>query len=155
MLALKDLIQSHEWCLLTFHDDFEDETFVFQIRFIRFDEINFDDVDDFDEVEDVDVNQNLHILAFEIVNLNKKKYDSDALKEKLVIVDEEGYQYNFVEDSHLCSYSEYAKRNNLSTLYSVKLPPKIPRAAALIYELPEFFETLYLSAEDGSLEIVN
>ncbi len=155
MLNLNNLIQSGEWCLLSFHDDFEEENFVFQVRFTDFFELDFDNVDDIDEIEDISTDQNLHILSFEIVNLNKKKYDSDTLKEKLIIVDEEGYQYNFIEDGHLCGYSEFAKNNSLNTLYSVKLPPKIPRSAALVYELPAFFEQLYLAVEDGTLEEVN
>ena len=85
MLKLTETIETGEWCLFSFSDDFEEESFVFQIRFTGFEELNFDEVDEVEDLDDIDPSQNLYILSFEIVNLNKKKYESDTLKEKLIL----------------------------------------------------------------------
>lgn len=151
MIALEKLIGTQDWVVITYHDRFYEEDYSFQIRFDSFRKVDMSEIDGSSQIEDIELDANLWLLQFEIVSLNKKKYDSDVIKDKIILIDEDGCQFNFVEDEHLCKESNFAKRSNLRKFFYPVLIPKIKAAGALIYQLPDFFETLFVSVEDGKI----
>ena len=93
-------------------------------------------------------------LNFLIEYRKLPKIKKNELKTRLKLVDEEGCEFDFVEDSHLCSYSDYSKQSKLRKFYNAELRPKIAKNGALAFELPDYFENLSLGIEDGNIEII-
>lgn len=150
MIDLKELIQSGEFCLVKALD--YDGEYNLQIKINNFYQLDFNSVDDIEELEEIDVDSNVWIMDLTVVNLNKSSVDFDEIKSHIKLVDEEDFQFDVLEDSHLCGYSEFAVSSGLSKLYSTKVKPKIPKSGSLAFELPELFEGLGLTVDEGSIE---
>lgn len=152
MIKIAEAIENGSCYFVTYQDDFDDEMFFsFQIKINDFHQLDFNDVDDVEEIENIEIGSNIWILKFDLVNLNKKKYDDIDFGNKLVVCDQDGYQYNTVCDSHLCQFSDFAKTSGLDKFLGMNLPPKIPKSGAYVFELPEYIEELYLDMEGGEI----
>ena len=154
MIEINNAIESGEFFLANYVDDYEEQAFSFQLKFNKIYKLDFSVVDELEDLDDIDPDSNIWILELEVVNLNKKKFDFDELKSRLKLIDEEGCEFDFVEDSHLCSYSDFSKQSKLRKFYTAELKPKIVKGGALAFELPDYFESLSLSIEDGSIESI-
>ena len=76
MIKIAEAIENGSWYFVTYQDDFDDEMFFsFQIKINDFHQLDFNDVDDVEEIENIEIGSNIWILKFDLVNLNKKKYD--------------------------------------------------------------------------------
>ena len=152
MIQLDDIINSGEFYLANYTDEYEDQSFSFQLKCSGMYKLDFSDVDELDELDDIEPDSNIWILELDIISLNKKKFDLDELKSQLKLVDEEGCEFDVVDDSHLCGYSDFAKKSGLCKFHYTELKPKITKKGALAFELPEYFESLSLAIEEGSIE---
>jgi len=152
MIEINNAIDSGDFLLASYVDDFEEKAFSFQIKCNKLYQLDFSAVDDIEEIEDIELDSNIWILELEVINLNKKKFELDDLKSRLKLVDEEGCEFDIIEDFHLCSLSDFAKTSRLRKFHSAELKPKIIKSGALAFELPDYFENLSLSIEDGSVE---
>jgi phage terminase large subunit len=152
MIELNDVIDSGEFFLASYVDEYEEQAFSFQLKCNRIYQLDFSVVDELEELEEIDPDSNIWIVELEVVSLNKKKFESSELTSRLKLVDEEGCEFDVVEDSHLCSYSDFSKQSKLHKFHYVDLKPKIVKSGALAFELPDYFENLSLSIENGSIE---
>jgi hypothetical protein len=153
MINLKESIESGEFYFIHVDDDCND-TISAQVKFDNFYQLDWSLVDEIDEVEDVEAGANIWILDISIVSLNKKKLSFDDLKDKFKLLDQDEYEYDVVEDSHLCGYSDFAEKTKLSKLHYVDLKPKILKSGAIAFELPPEFDELYVSIEEGEISEV-
>lgn len=153
MINLKDMIESGDFYSIEF--EYDDELINIRVRVESLYPIIWDDVDDdHNEITDIEVGDNLWLMDVTFINLNKKKVGSETCRCILKLVDEEGFEFDSVNDFYLCRGSDFAKKSRLDKLYYNDLKPKIPRSGALIYELPEGFEELYLKVENGIISAI-
>ena len=94
---------------------------------------------------------NVWKLDLEVVNLCQREVMSSFLGRRLVISDQDGFEFINLSDSHLSCLSRFAKMSGLGAFHSSLLPPKIKRAGAFAYELPEEYDQLFLKIRKGSL----
>lgn len=153
MINIKELIESEEFYSLSAVDRY-DESFNVRIRVESLYPLDWDDVDDVEEVDEIEHNSNIWVMEVCLVNLNKKKLSVDKIKAQLRLIDEEEFEFDSVEDFHLCSLSEFAKNSKLEKLYSGDLKPKIARSGAIAFELPDGFEELYLTVDNGTISAI-
>lgn len=151
MISLEHLISSGEWASIVFKDDWEENFYSFQIRLKNFYKLDPESIDEPEDVDSVDLESNIWILEADLVSLNKKKFDIDDLSSKIILVDEDGFEFNIVYDYHMCNGSEFAKKSGLSNFDSQSISPKIKRSGAFAFELPDFFDGLNLSVENGQV----
>lgn len=154
MISLEEAIQSGEFYLATWVDDYEDQAYSVQMKFNDFYKLDLSKIDDdyIDDVDGIDLDSNFWVLGLSLVNLNKQKYDLDDLRGRLKIFDEEGYEFEVVYDWALCERSKFGRKNNLHKLYSNDLKPKILKSGSLLIELPEYFESISIEINDGNIE---
>ncbi len=123
---------------------------IFRLRVKAFLRIDLAAVDQPEQLK-CRVDANVWKLDLEVVNLCLRETSTGMLGRRIVIVDQDGFEFICFQDSHLFCYSEYSKRSGLYSFYGDKLPPKIKRAGAFAYELPEEYEQLFLKIRKGSL----
>lgn len=153
MIDIRELIESGDFYSI-YAEDHYGEPLSSRIRVENFYQLDWGEVDDIEEVEDIELESNIWIMDVTLVNLNKKKFSIDMLKDLLKLVDEEEFEFDVVEDSHLCGYSEFAKISRLDKLYHTELKPKISKTGALAFELPDGFEELFLKIDNGTISAI-
>ena len=94
---------------------------------------------------------NIWKLDLDIVNLAPYPVRSDLLGELLHIRDEEGFVYERCNNSWITLNSKFSETSGLKNFFCSELPPKVKKAGAFCYELPEFFEGLTIHGKDGSI----
>ncbi|MDP2561745.1 hypothetical protein [Psychrobium sp. 1_MG-2023] len=150
MIDIRELVESGDFFSVNAEDPYGDAKYA-RIKVENLYKLNWEDIDGVNEVEDIDIGANIWIMDITVVNLNKKKISADQIKDLVKLVDEEEFEFDIVEDSHLCGYSDYAKTSGLNKLYHTDLKPKIAKKGALAFELPDGFEELSLKIEDGTI----
>tara|TARA_Y100000296_G_C5054500_1_gene196566 strand:+ start:54 stop:515 length:462 start_codon:yes stop_codon:yes gene_type:complete len=153
MINVKELIESGEFYSLNATNRY-DESFNVRIRVENLYPLDWDNVDDIEEVDQIEHNSNIWVMEVCLVNLNKKKLSVDEIKSQLRLIDEEEFEFDSVEDFHLCNSSQFAKNSKLVKLYSAELKPKIARSGAIAFELPDGFEELYLTVDNGTISAI-
>jgi len=83
--------------------------------------------------------------------LCRKKMDTYVLKDRLILVDEDKFEFPTLNDDHLSLESDYAESSGLRKFYSANLSPKVRKRGAFAFELPDHFDELYISIRDGNL----
>ncbi len=158
MIPIREAIETSAWLRGEYkqpewHGDFEKgELILFQMRLLDFSKINLASVDNPGRIDPtIGPDANIWLLKLEIVNLCKKPYGLFWIKRQLLIEDNEGFQFAFLDDDHLTLNSNFAKTSGLLSFYSLTLPPKIKRSGSIIFELPELSEDLIIKIKDGSL----
>jgi hypothetical protein len=122
----------------------------FRLRVNAFSRIDLASVDQPRELK-CGIDANIWKLDLEVVNLCLRETSTGTLRRRLVIADQDGFEFICCQDSHLCCYSDYSKQAGLNSFYGETLSPKIKRAGAFAYELPEEYDQLFLKIRKGSL----
>jgi hypothetical protein len=157
MINLRKAIANGLWLKTEFAADNDleikiSEKIAFQLKILSFTKIDIiKEVDTPFNLEEVDLDANLWLLKIEFINLCRKTMSSSVLVCRLILVDEEGFQFPTVKDHHLYLMSDYAKTSGLYRFYATDLPPKIKRKGALAFELPEKIDELYVGVKNGSV----
>lgn len=157
MIPLMEAIENGLWLradCAEYEDDFEQGVIdiSYQIRPLSFTKINIaEEVDNLVKLQNIDIGSNVWLLNLEFVNLCREDIESEKLMDTLIVVDEEQYKFRTVEDSHLLCWSKFATKSGLDKFYGVNLPPKIKRKGSIAFELPEFYEELYIDVKYGDL----
>lgn len=95
--------------------------------------------------------RNIWALTLNIVNLCKRQIQTIQINPRLLLADEHGYEYSYLEDPYLSNQTGYGKENGLSAYSNCSFPPKIKRLGSLPYELPEEIEQLFFKIGSGTL----
>jgi hypothetical protein len=123
---------------------------VLQLRFKEFTKIELDMVDDPEKLR-LPLGSNVWKLGLEVVNLCRRELPASLVGYRVVIADQNGFEYRIVRDDHLTRYSKYAKTSGLDAFQDAILPPKIKRAGSFAYEIPAEYEQLFLIGRRGTL----
>lgn len=129
------------------------ESVAFQLKATDFSKVDLRIIDCAEALPiDLIKSDSLWSLAFDIVNLSKKEIGIFWIKKRLLLIDNEGFEFKVDENArHWVLNSEYACRSGLRNFYSLDLPPKIRRSGAVLFELPEFSDGLSIKIRNGSL----
>jgi len=156
MINIKDAIESGDFLSLSFCD-YDKNAFAFQIRCIDFYKVDMSLVDINEDVKEVESDSNLWIIDLDVINLNKKVYDAHMLTELIKLVDDEGFEFCVITDWELLSSTEFGKSSKIDIFsYQAhqKLKPKIIKNGAMAFELPDYFDELFLHVEGGNIETI-
>ncbi len=150
MVPLSEAINSGIWIKAEYKEN--EDNYVFQMKPTSFTKINLkNDVDDPIKLGHIDVSSNVWLLKVEVVNLCRQKVESSyMITGRLVLVDDDGYEFPTTDDWHLNLISDYANKTGLRRFFGTDLPPKIKRKGAVAFELPDTFDELYLSVRNGA-----
>lgn len=159
MIPIKEAIDTGAWLLGEYKQpewgrEFEEgEPISFQIKLLEFTKVNLESIDNPEQIDPIiGLGANIWLLRLDIVNLCKKPYGVFWIKGQLLIEDDEGFQFAFLNENHLTLNSDFAKSSGLRNFYSQELPPKTKRSGSLIFELPEFFDQLNITVKNGSIK---
>ena len=122
----------------------------FRLRAKAFSRINLGAIDQ-PEALKCSVDANVWKLDLEVVNLCQREVMSSLLGRRLVISDQDGFEFINSSDGHLRCFSRYAEMSGLEAFHYSVLPPKIKRSGAFAFELPEEYDQLFLTIRKGSL----
>ena len=150
-VPIKEAINSSAWhqCQV---NDFDTEI-DFRIRFLSFERITLELVDDPDKIEENLGDGILWLLRGEVISLYKKKIDACDISSNIILVDQDDFEFETITDWHLTGDSEYAKWTGLNAFSQGDLVPKIRMKGALLFLLPDDNEAEYfLSVQGGKIQ---
>jgi hypothetical protein len=79
-------------------------------------------------------------MEIEVKNIGRTRFMAQLVREKLIIKDQEGFEYYTLRNTELCDSSDFSKRYKLNRfLYSndeLSIKPRIPTKGGLIFILP-------------------
>jgi hypothetical protein len=151
MIPVKEIVSSSAW--FDCHSDSGFEKIRFKMRVLSFDKVDLSEVDDPHEVKIDYSSGNYWILKLELVNLTKKVISSGDVSRAIILVDQDEFSFDVVEDAHLSLYSGYAETSGLKRLYAGELMPKMKLVGAITFLLPDDDEAEYsLTIKKGNIE---
>lgn len=151
MILLNEAIEAGAWLQV------KTNNFSFKIKLFSFSKIDLANIDN-PEYLTIPIESNVWLLKLEIMNTSKEQIYSSDMRNSLKLADDEGYTFSFMDYSgndHLIHRSEFAKESGVSNLDGKELPPKIRRSGAFVIELPDDFEQLFLTVQDGEISDEN
>lgn len=154
MVPIKEAISTGAWlhCETTYNY----ELFQFRIKVLSFQKLNLSEVDNPEKIDFRDENTIVWIMDLEVVNLTKECIR--PVQEgpgRLILVDQEGFRFYTFQDSHLCCFSDFAKKSKTDRFYGTELLPKIKAVGAMPFLLPDDDEAVYsISIRNGSIKEV-
>lgn len=149
MIPIKEAISTGVWL----HFSRKEEQIQFRLKVVSFQKINFSEIDEPENMKERAENVQWRVLKVEVINLSKKNiYSSDGPGE-ILLIDNEGYEFEVTYDEHLWRHSEIGKRFGLNKFYFEKLIPKAKIVGAIAFLLPDDDEIEYsLSIEEGEVK---
>jgi hypothetical protein len=151
MFPLNEVIENGSW-LRVDTTNYEGEI-VFQFRPTSFSKIDLREIDGLEKLETFDVNANVFLLKFDVVNLSKKnKISGEDIGNYIKLLDEDSCVFSFTKDSYLTMDSNFSKTSGIYHFMSSTLPPKITKKGALAYELADF-DQLFFDVSSGTIRL--
>jgi hypothetical protein len=102
---------------------------------------------------DPGLDANIWRLDIDAVNMTLDKiYPFQIWSDIIGIQDQDNYNYSQYNNTTLTHTSNYAKSTGLRKFGSIHMPPKIKKSGAFCFELPEFFEELFIISKNGTIK---
>ncbi|MBV5326515.1 MAG: hypothetical protein JZU65_02580 [Chlorobium sp.] len=95
------------------------------------------------------------LLKTELTSFYKEVIDTRRIIEDLLIVDQDGFQFNVSHDSYMCGYAnkEFSERIGLDAFYGGEFRPKIKCTGILPFFLPKEDDAEYsFAVNKGSIQ---
>lgn len=95
------------------------------------------------------------LLKVELTSFYKEVIETRRIINDLLIVDQDGFQFNVSHDSHMCGYSnkEFSERMGLDAFYGGEFRPKIKCTGTLPFFLPKEDDAKYsFAVYKGSIQ---
>ena len=158
MIPISEAIETGAWLLAEFEatQSYEPaandgQPLRFRLRVTEFSKIDLSAVDSCEKLSR-STNSNVWKLGLEVVSLCKRECEFYwIMPRRLFVADEEGFEFPFLDDTHLRLDSDYAEHSGLKNFFAYSASPKIKRAGAFPYELPDDFEQGFLFIRGGTL----
>jgi hypothetical protein len=103
-------------------------------------------------VSSVGIDANIWKVDIDIVNMASKEIRSDLFGDLIKIKDQDGCSFSRSQDIFLTLECKHEELNGLSNFFCSELPSKVKKSGAFCFELPEFFDQLYVTAKNGSIK---
>lgn len=154
MIPIKEAISSEAWlhCETTYNYELSQ----FRIKVMSFQKLNLLEVDEPEKIDFRDEGTVVWIMDLEVVNLTKERIrPGEEGPGRLILVDQDGFRFYTFRDSHLCCYSDFAKKSKTTRFYGTELLPKIKAVGAMPFLLPDDDDAIYsISIIGGSIKEV-
>jgi hypothetical protein len=148
-IPINEVIDSGVWYHCTTRDD---EECNFRARFRSFEKVNLNEVDDPHLIDEDIFGGILYLIGLDIVNLYRKTVGSYTMGRRIVLVDQDDFEFNILSDGHLSGDSEFAKKKQLYRFYMENMIPKIMASGSFLYLVPDDDEAEYsISIEEGEI----
>jgi len=141
MVQIKNAISSGEWL----HCEYQnyEELIKFRLKINSFRKLNLSEIDNPEEIEMLESDAILMLMEIEVINLIKESKNSNYLVGELLLIDQDEFNFTVFSDSHLCWYSNFAKKERLNRFDSEQLIPKIKTKGSIVFQLPNDDEAEY------------
>lgn len=156
-IPITSAVKSGAWFKCKVSDTLDDD-FVFNFHFksLSFERIDRRKIDDPEKLElDEGI---LWMMKIEVVNLNKENIASSYVRDSIVLLDQEDFEFSAIKDDHLTYSSKYAKSAGLNRFGGwsdiPQLRPKIKASGALAFLLPSNKGEYCLSVKGGNIKEV-
>ena len=111
----------------------------FRIKILSFEPLDTSKLDNPENIDKFyDLSQGIFmILSFEIISLHKRGISSKNIHSDLLVVDQDGFQFDESLDYHLCNYSDLSKTMGFYPFLGAELRPKIKYTGAVPFYVPK------------------
>ena len=152
-IPIKEAINSGAWFNCKCGYDATDE-YDFKLKVLSFDKINLGEIDNPEKI-DIDLASGvLWLMKMQIISLNKTAVIRSP-KYFIYVIDQDDFVYNYINDSYLALFSNYARLSGLYNFFAVNFMPKIKYTGAIAFYLPDENEAeYYISVEGGNIQEV-
>jgi hypothetical protein len=148
MVPVKEAIGSGAWL----HFSSTDGALQFRLKVLSFKKLDLSQVDEPHNIENKETRAQWWLMEIEAVNLSKRTIGAHDMCTRIVLMDQEEFQFNVIMDSHLACLSEFSKKSGLHRFYVDDLIPKTKAVGAISFRLPDDDEAEYsLVMEDGTV----
>jgi hypothetical protein len=154
MIPIKNLIRDGGWLKCSVNYPGSECPHTLQFRILRFEKVDYGEVDRPERAEEIEEGAVRWLMELEVVNISKTYASAGELTGSLRVVDGDGFIFKQDNDSHLCCFSEFAKRSGLKRLYGGNLMPKIRVRGAMLFRVPDEDTEYALAIDKGTLEEV-
>jgi hypothetical protein len=146
MVPVREAINSGAWL----HFSSNDREIQFRLRVLAFEKLDLSQVDEPDKIQHNETDAQWWLMKIEAVNLSKRTIRSDEMNRTVLLIDQDGFQFNFTQDSHLSLYSKFSTESGLHRFFGNHLIPKTKAVGTISFRLPDDAETEYsIAMEDG------
>jgi hypothetical protein len=152
MVPVKEAIQTGAWFLFFSNDD----EFKFRLRVLSFTKLDLTLVDKPEEIGNHELGADWWLMQIEAVNLTKRSVQPEDLARRILLVDQDGFEFKVERDYHLTYGSQFGKQSGLYrfALWSLdhELIPKTKAVGAIPFRIPADDEAEYsLAMKDGTV----
>jgi hypothetical protein len=149
MIPIKEAISTGVWL----HFSRKEEQIQFRLKVLSFQKFKFFEIDEPENMKERAENVQWRVLKVEVINLSKKNIYSTDGPGEILLIDNEGYEFEVTYDEHLWRNSKIGERLGLNRFYFERLIPKTKVVGAIAFLLPDDDEVEYsLSIEEGEIK---
>lgn len=152
-IPIKHAIKSGSWlkCDGSYNWDGTIIDYSFRIRILGFIKVMLKQIDNPQKINpkyDLTAG-NFWLLKLEVVNFCKKEVYGAILKQRIILIDNEDFEFQVIEEDHLRLYSDFANKSGLRTFYSINFIPKIKHSGSHLFFLPSDDSAEYFISVTG------
>jgi len=142
-IAIKEAIASGEWF------QYLEENVKMKIRIISIRNVDLAEIDDIHEVDkNLPLNNGkLLMLSAEIINMSRFQNDPP----KILLIDQDDFQFVRLDDSHLRIWSQFAKMHQL---FVPDLIPKLKYKVDYLFLVPKEDAKYYINTHPGTINAI-
>lgn len=137
MIPIKEAISSGAWLHCEYKISSDDELTQFRIKILSYKKLDFSQVDNPERINFKDEGTIIWIMDLEVINLTKEAISPIYGPGSIVLVDQDGFKFEYFNDDHLQLYSRFAIESKLMRFFAQKLIPKIKATGAILFQLPD------------------
>jgi|GraSoiStandDraft_41_1057321.scaffolds.fasta_scaffold2866685_1 hypothetical protein len=139
MVPVREAINSGAW----FHFSSSDGDMQFRLKVLSFEKLDLSQVDEPQNIDDEETGACWWLMKIEAINLSKQSLFSPLMLREMLLIDQNDFQFNVVQNGHLCCLSEFSKKSGLNRLFCKNLIPKTKIVGAIPFRLPDEDEAEY------------
>jgi len=139
MVPVREAINSGTW----FHFSSSDGDMQFRLKVLTFEKLDLSQVDEPQNIDEEETGASWWLMKIEAINLSKQSLYSSFVLRKILLVDQNDFQFNVIENNHLCCFSEFSKKAGLNRFFGKHLIPKTKIVGAISFRLPDEDEAEY------------
>lgn len=132
-IPIKHAIKSGSWLNCEVGD------YSFRIRILGFIKVKLKQIDNPQEIDpkyDLTAGD-FWLLKLEVVNFCKKELSAYSVRTSILLIDNDDFEFQIVEENHMCWRSDFADKSGLKTFNLIGgYIPKIKHSGAFMFFLP-------------------
>jgi hypothetical protein len=139
MVPVREAINSGAW----FHFSSSDGDMQFRLKVLTFEKLDLSQVDEPQNIDEEETGASWWLMKIEAINLSKQSLYSSFMLREILLVDQNDFRFNVIENNHLCCFSDFSKKAGLNRFFGKHLIPKTKIVGAISFRLPDEDEAEY------------